>query len=238
MSNIFKSENIEIDFENFKQEIFNTNVFIATDETVKHHSFKKFHKLLYGFALIQFKASLNHKDLICKFVFLKEIQSDFLMFTTLVFQGFYNSSMIQYRRIIENFYNHIYYFNHKVEFIKLNNGKNDYTPLIELKDYLNSYPNIKGQKNISDFNNYIFSEYVELNRIVHTKGIEFMSLSKNLEDIKNEIDFDNIFSKTNEVLFRIIYILYKFHNDLEFTNVEKRIISDCIPKGYKINLND
>ncbi len=238
MSSIFKSENIGKDFESFSEEIFKTNQYVAKDETIKLPSFKKLHRLMYTFALIQFKTSENHKDLINKFVFLLEMQSDLLMFTTLIFQGFKNSALIQYRRIIENFYNHIYFFNHEIEFVKLNNGRNEYTPLIELKEYLNSYPNLKDEENVRDFNNHIFSDYTELNKVVHTKGVNFMSLSNNLREVKSKIKFDTTFTKINDVLYRIIYILYKFHNDLEYTNIEKRIVSDCIPKTYRGSLNN
>lgn len=236
MSNIFNSDNINTDLINFKKEIFNTNQIEASSLTTDLPSFKKYHKLLYTLALIQYKVSVKHNKNEHKFVFLKEIQSDLLMFIPLLFQGFKNSALIHYRKIIENFYNHIFYFDHKIEFEKLNNGKNEYTPILSLKEYLNSYPSIKNDKNIKAFNEHIFTEYTELNKVVHSKGIDFMSLSNNLKEIKKEIDFENTFENINELTYRVIYILFKFHTDFELTNTEKKTISSSIPKKYRSEL--
>ena len=191
---------------------------------------------MYTLALIQFKVSEVHKEEVHKFIFLKEIQSDLLMFISLLFQGFKNSALIHKRKIIENFYNHVFYFDHKIEFEKLNNGKNEYTPILSLKEYLNTYPRIKKDKNIKEFNEHIFNEYSELNKVVHSKGIDFMSLCNNLKEIKKEIDFKTAFENISELTYRMIYILFRFHHDFDLTNTEKNIISNSVNKKYRKEL--
>lgn len=237
MSSIFQSDKLEKDFELFKDEIFKLNTVSADDSIKSLPEFKRYHSLIYAIALIQIKVKKPGMDL-CKFVFLAEIQSDLLLLITHLVFGFKNTSMLTYRRVIENFYNHIYYFNHEIEFAHLNNGRNEYSPIIDLKNYLTSYPYFpKTDRFIKEFNDYIFNEYTELNKYVHSKGVDFMGLSKSLTELKQIIDYEKTLQQMNEVIYRILYILYKFHVDIKMKHVELKLITDCIPRDKRANLN-
>lgn len=239
MSSIFQSEKKQADFEKFKEEIINIYSNSQPDKSICDlPEFKKLHSLIYSIALIQIKVS-NNETLICKYVFLKEIQSDLLLLLTHSLFGFYNTSMIIYRRVIENFYNHIFYYNHEIEFIHLNNGRNEYTPIIELKNYLTTYPVFtSSDKLIKEYNDYIFTEYTELNKFVHTKGINFMGLAKSLKELKKNINHKEMFNQINETAYRMIYILYKFHTTIKLKNVELKLITDCIPRDKRTSLTE
>ncbi len=239
MSNIFKSENLDIDFDNFQLALLKTNEFkFEIDEKIKP-LLKKYHRFTYALALIHNKLEDNCQDE-NKFLFVNEILSDLLANTSLCFLGFYNSSQIIFRRLLENFYNHVYYFEHPVEFELLNLGRNDYTPIIELKTYYENHPIIKGlvDKNIKIFNDQIFQHYQELCRTVHTKGESFMGLAKNLEEIKLDFDLHSNIDQSNKSIQSIIYLLFKFHRDLTFSNVERDLIAKSFPKNLRRNLLD
>ena len=239
MSSIFQSEKRAEDFISFKEEILNLNTKqIPEDGVCELPEFKKYHSLLYAVALIQIKVSKDVKKP-CKFVFLREIQSDLLLLLTHSFFGYYNTSMIIYRRVIENLYNHVYYFNHEIEFIHLNSGKNEYTPIIELKNYLNIHPNFSNSdKLIKEFNDFVFAEYTELNKFVHAKGINFMGLAKSLKELRQKVNHKESLTRLNETIYRIIYILYKFHIDVKMKPVELKLITDCIPRDKRTALSE
>ncbi len=239
MSSIFQSEKRQIDFEKFKEEVTSLYTISTPDKSICDlPEFKKLHSLIYSVALIQIKVSKD-ETLIYKSVFLREIQSDLLLLLTHSIFGFYNTTMIIYRRVIENFYNHVFYYNHEIEFIHLNNGRNEYTPIIELKNYLTTYPFLSGSdKLIKDYNDYIFSEYTELNKFVHAKGINFMGLAKSLKELKKEINHKETFNQINETVYRMIYILYKFHSTIKLKPVELKLVTDCIPKDKRTSLTE
>lgn len=237
MSNIFKSDNLERDLALF---------FVELDKPVdSQHSVnsknkpivKKYHRQAYVLALYIGKIQAKHFD-DNKFMFLAELLSDVLSNCKLSILGFKQSSLILSRRMIENFYNHIYYYEHPVEYELLNLGRNDYTPLIDLKSYYEAHPVIRplGDKNIKDLNSHIFNHYQDLCRVVHTKGEDFMGLAKNLEEIRPSFDLSEHLSQINSTMQAVLYLLFKFHRDLTYTHVEKDLISKTFPTNLRASL--
>jgi len=234
MANIFLSENLDKDYVAFEKAIFKTNkIKYKLESKVKPH-LKKYHRLTYIVALFETKLEEKWKE-DNRFLFLNEILSDLLSNSSLCFIGFYHPSQIIVRRLIENFYHHIFYFEHIVEYTLLNLGNNDYIPIVDLKRYLEAHPTIKKTEdlNIKNFNDDLFSHYQELCRTVHTKGTNFMGLAKNLEEIKPDFDLSEHLEKINKSVGYIIYLLFKFHRDLIFTQTERDIIAKAFVKNIR-----
>lgn len=234
MSNIFKSENLDKDFTKFQETIIESKELSHSISAQNKPFLKKYHRLTYIIALFENKLENKWKE-DNKFLFLNELLSDLLANCSLSFIGFYYPSLIITRRLIENFYNHIFYFDHPVEFELLNQGRNEYTPILELKNYYEVHPLIKAleDKNVKIFNDQLYHHYQELCRIVHTKGEPFMGLAKNLEDIKPNFDLSKHLNIANISILSIIYLLFKFHRDLNFTNIETNLISNSFPKTLR-----
>jgi len=237
VANIFKSEILEKDLGDF--------IYSLNQQTISNHSIdssskpliKKFHRNAYIIALLLNKLEKRHIDE-HRFLFLSEVLSDLLSNIKLSIIGFKQSSLIITRRILENFYNHIYYFEHPVEYKLLNLGRNEYTPILELKSYLEAHPLFKtiSDRNIKIFNDQVFQHYQELCRIVHTKGRNFMGLAKNLEDIRPGYILNDHIESINNTILVMVYLLFKFHRDLEFSNIEKSLISKTFPISLRGHL--
>lgn len=238
MSNIFKSENLDKDFIAFQEALNKTNIQLHTISNENRVSLKRYHRLTYIIALFENKLETKWKGHENKFLFLNELLSDLLANCSLSLIGFQHSSLIITRRLLENFYNHIFYFEHPVEFELLNLGRNDYTPIVELKNYFESHPVVKPllDKNIKIFNDQVFYHYQELCRTVHTKGEDFMGLAKNIDEIKPAFNFIDHLTLVNKSTQSIIYLLYKFHRDLKFTNIETDLISKTFTKSLRSSL--
>lgn len=234
MSNIFKSENLDKDFQGFQEALFKTNTLKFQLDDKNKPYLKKYHRLTYIIALFLNKLENTHKDEGNRYLFLNEILSDLLVNSSVSIIGFFYSSQFIVRRLIENFYNHIYFFDHPIELVQLNLGKNEYTPIIELKAYTENYPSIKELKDnqIKKYNDDLFLHYQELCRSVHTKGNDFMGLARTLEEIKPEFDLTLHIEQINKSVLGITYILYKFHKEISFTNIEK----DLIVKSFSRDL--
>ncbi|MEM6318232.1 MAG: hypothetical protein AAF960_11225 [Bacteroidota bacterium] len=239
MANIFNSENLKNDYTDFKAEIFKTNRFVVSRDFADTTNFKKFHHLIYAIALIHTKCQQNWPKSPNRHAYIGEIRSDALAFSCIVLQGYKQSGMILLRRIIENFYNQVYFFEHPVEFELLNLGKNEYTPLNGLKNYLQSHPVfIERSSFVKDYNESIYKNYQFLCKTVHTKGISFMGLAKNLKELKRNSEVERNFKIASIILEAIIFILYKFHCDLSYSNSEKMLISKLIPKEKRSALHN
>ncbi len=238
MSNIFQSENLDNDYTAFEIALFKTNELkFQLSEELKP-ILKKYHRYTYVVALYLSKLSEKWGADEHRFLYVNEILSDLLCNSSISIIGFYHSSQIIIRRFVENFYNHIYYFEHPVEYALLNMGRNEYTPMLDLKNYFEAHPIIVAHKdaNVKLFNSTLFAHYQELCKTVHTKGNEFMGLAKNLEEIKPDVEISKHFEHVNKSAQNIIYLLYKFHTDLEFTNHERDIISKSFAKNIRSQL--
>lgn len=239
MTSIFASEKIQNDYQFFEEELRkDISVAVPFDDPLIC-LLKKYHKLTYALALfpLKLKDVTSDKN---KYLFLFEIQSDLLNALSLLILGFNYPAKMLFRRVIENFYNHVYYLDHPVEFTQLNLGKNEYNPMIEMKNYFITHPRLLNceDENIKLFSDKVFNKYVELNKIVHTKGVLFMGLSKNLQEIRFASDYLEFIESCNDTLISIVYLLYKFHSELVFSSVETRLIVDCIPKDKRLKLTE
>jgi len=236
MSNVFESQSLNNDFVEFSKELFKTNSFKYSADGPVGPVLKSYHRLVYVLALIELKLELTWTE-DHQFIFANEILSDLLSNSVQIFQGFQNVSQILLRRIIENFYHHIFFFEHPVEYELLNLG-NDYIPVADLRDYYNSHPVIRALKDPKtfEFNAAIYSHYQELCRVVHSKGETFMGLARTLDQIKQDFDVSQYLAQSNQSLRSVIYLLVRFHRELTFTAVEKNLISLSFPKPLRATL--
>lgn len=202
-------------------------------------NFRKHHKSVYSIALISAKLTGGVADE-NKFVFLAEIISDLLTVTKLSFLGFETPGLIVLRRAIENFYNHIYYFDHIVEYTHLNLGKNEYTPIDKLKLYFDSHPRFidNHDPNLKEYNQLLFNEYQHLCKVVHSKGKDAMNLAKCLGDLTSEFDINGLLKTVINIELFIVYLLYKFHKELKFTATEKALLTSIVPANKRSHFHE
>lgn len=233
------SEFLNQDYLKFSKEIAKSSKSLFKVQGILETNFKKHHKSIYSIALILTKLKKDNKEE-NKIVFLSEILSDLLTIAKLSFLGFENPSQIILRRIIENFYNHIFYTDHPIEYEHLNIGKNEYTPIDKLKTYFDTHPVFIGSEdpNLKEFNQSLFNEYQILCKVVHTKGRDAMNLSKCLKDLTETFDINDLLKQVINVELSIVYLTYKFHSELKFTATEKGIITSVIPTKKRQHLNE
>lgn len=238
MANIFDSSLLQSDYDEFKKNLKTSNILKYDVLDSKYNSdLKKTHRCIYSLLIIHSKVSELHKKE-NKHIFLNEIISDSLVAINLFFIGFNHASQIIFRRIIENYYHHLYFFNHEVEFVLQENGKNDYVPILEFKKYIENHPTLTGDTNIKTFNDDIFNRYQELCKFVHTKGSSYMTLATNLEDLKSDFDLKLEIEIFKKIIQKILYITYKFHRDIKLTNEEKNIVFLSIDKDFRGKLSE
>ena len=233
------SEYLNQDYIKFSKEIGKSSKSLLKVQGNVEPNFKKHHKSIYAIALIlaKLKKEENEEN---KLVFLAEILSDLLTVTKLSFLGFESPALIVLRRSLENFYNHIYYTDHSVEYQHLNLGKNEYTPIEKLKLYFDTHPIFSGSEdpNLKEFNQSLFNEYQQLCKVVHSKGKDAMNLSKCLKDLTDEFDINEFLKQIINIELFLIYLTYKFHKTLKFTATEKAIITSLIPTNKRGHLNE
>jgi len=237
MANIFTSQNLRHDYTNFESSIFeDTNKILFNKGDIELSKLKKLHNSIYSIALIAKKEKLKAKQNHHKYIFLSEMLSDALTIPALLIQGFNSSAFILLRRITENYYHHIFYYDHPIEFEQLNDGLNEYYPILKYKEYSLKHPNYNQTQDllIKTSSEKIFLKYQDLCKIVHSKGINYMTLANNITNIKNKsLDINAELQELNNIYQAITYLLIKFHSGINFTNIEKRTLSDSLPPASR-----
>jgi hypothetical protein len=233
------SEYLKQDYSRFSKEIKKSAKPLFKIDAAIEANFKKYHKSIYSIALILSKITKEHQEE-NKVVYFAEILSDFLTITKLSFLGFETPALIVLRRIIENFYNHVYYSDHPVEYEHLNNGKNEYTPIDKLRQYFDTHPKFLGNEdnNLKEFNSSLFREYQELCKVVHSKGKDSMNLAKSLKDLIEPFEINDLLILSTNIQLFIVYLSYKFHRNLKFTATEKGLITSIIPVSKRTHFNE
>lgn len=233
------SKNLADDYSRFRAEIPKSTSSPFKDLAKFESSLKKQHKSIYCIALILTKVESQHTDR-NKVDYLAEILSDCLTATKLSFLGFESSSLIVMRRAIENFYNHVFYFDHPIEYEHLNLGRNEYTPIDKLKLYFDTHPIFKDVEKhpIIDYNQMLFNEYQQLCKVVHAKGQDSMNLSKNLKDLKQDFDIKPVLELFTRIEVYIVYLLFRFHRSIKFTHAEISIITSVVPIEKRSSLTE
>ncbi len=230
---------LDDDYLKFKKEIGKSIGLLFKIESDVESVFKKHHKSTYVIALIltKLKKNVNEEN---KLIFLAEILSDILTITKLSFAGFETPSLIILRRLIENFYNHIYYFDHPIEYAHLNAGKNEYTPIEKLKLYFDTHPVFFDQNDatLKEYNQLLFNEYQQLCKVVHSKGRDSMNLANCLKDLRHEFEIKDFLKQVINIELYIIYLVYKFHKELAFTATEKNIVTGIVPTNKRNRLTE
>jgi len=233
------SQNLSQDYLKFSREILKSSKSAFEIDNALTPKFKKHHRSVYAIALLVTKLEKESTEE-HKLVYLAEILSDILTLTKLAFLGFEAPALILLRRTIENFYNHIYYTHHPIEFEQLNLGKNEYTPIDKLKLYVDAHPNfvVSRDNHLKEFNQNLFNVYQRLCKVVHSKGIDSLNLSKCLHDLTQEFEIGDFLNQLIEVEVCLVYITYKFHKSLQFTATEKSVITAVIPTNKRTQLHE
>lgn len=237
MPSIFRSRNLEQDFEGFLRAVFRgSNLILYPRKDIDEKIFKKFHSQLYCLGLLIKKQKRFSRTSKHRYVFLSELLSDSLTIPQLLIQGFSNAAFMLLRRVCENLFHHIYYYDHPIEFHALNKNLNEYVSMVKFKEYALLHPNflVVADPNIEKSIQSIFELYQELCNIVHTKGINYMTLANNVSDVKSKtIKINDEFEAMTGYFQSLNYLLFRFHATLIFTNIEKGIISSAQPKSMR-----
>lgn len=196
-------------------------------------AFKRAHKAVYGLCLWshEFVQSPIHQR-----VFLEELRSDILQSIQMALIGFKKPVALLLRSAIEDLLRHIYYYDHQIEFEKLEKKPSSYVKIDDLWQYAKKHPRLEKlfekSKSVDLLENY----YAVFSRFVHSTSTSHMNLTKSL----SEIGFDGEFfkeyvEKVSDLAANIHFILFAFYQKAldSFSPPWKSFLLDMIPKTHR-----
>jgi len=220
------------DFKEIKKYFEETHNISIPFKSKNINTIKKTHETVYSYLIFKSKLKANNKANI----FLSEMQSDYLQLMSLLLKGYDKLAMILLRDILENTLKFIYYFDHPIEFILLEDKNKNYISFEDLIRYVCEHPELKHHSEKLQLLSRIKTKYSELSKYIHSKDCNYMQLIKYLKQIKfNKIICDKFLVEFKQIhstiMTLLILFLYEKYSLLSIP--DRRFILNSISKADK-----
>ena len=151
--------------------------------------------------------------------FLQELNSELILLLVLGPLGIKKGISLALRSCIEDTCRHIYYKDHPIELISLQeNGDSDLTNS-DLIKYLQDHPLYKKRSNFNKLMSYVENSYHEESKILHSSSKNYFSSLKTLADISRDVSYlANKIDGISHLISCLLSLLIIFHKD-KFQNM-------------------
>lgn len=171
-------------------------------------AFKRAHKAVFGLCLWSHELSdfpLHQK------VFLDELRSDVLQSFPMALLGFRKPVALLLRSAIEDLLRHVYYFDHKIEFEKLEKTPGSYKPMHDLWQYAKKHPRLEKTFKESQAITLLQNDHAIFSKFVHSTSTHHMNLTKSMSEIGFDAkSFEEYGSKVSTLARNIHFVLLAF----------------------------
>lgn len=196
-------------------------------------AFKRAHKSVYSLCLWshEFSSAPIHQK-----VFLDELRSDILQSFPMALLGFKKPAALLLRSAIEDLLRHIYYFDHEIEFERLEKSPSSYERMNDLWQYAKKHPRLEKLFEKSKAIDLLENNYAVFSRFVHSTSICHMNLTKSLSEIGFDAEFFEDFGKKVLNLARNIhFVLFSFYRKslVSFNPAWESFLLDILLKRHK-----
>jgi len=196
-------------------------------------AFKRAHKAVYGLCIWpdEFAHSPIHQR-----VFLEELRSDILQSIHMALIGFKKPVALLLRSAIEDLLRHVYYYDHPIEFERLERTPSCYEKINDLWQYVKKHPRLEKLLDESNSIELLEDDYAVFSRFVHSSSTSHMNLTKSLSKIEFDQEFFKEFANKVSVLAgNIHFILFAFYRKAldSFNPPWKSFLLDMIPKSHR-----
>lgn len=227
---------IEEDYSNFIKYLINNNICPEENKQLIEKNIKNIHFYIYSICMW---SNAYDNEIIHKHIYLTQMRSDAIQSLYLSLIGFQKPVKLLLRNLIEDLLNHIYYYDHKIEYERLNYDKKFYNNISDLWEYLKNHPDLKNIINKNESMSNIKQKYSELSKYVHSQNTEHMHNINTIDELKFNINFFNEYMKEIiqiiDCINYFLFIFYKINNNLK-TELTSHM-SKLIPKEYKKSMN-
>jgi hypothetical protein len=143
-------------------------------------AFKKAHKAVYGLCIWshEFSESPIHQR-----VFLAELRSDALQSIYMALNGFKKPAALLLRSVIEDLLRHLYYYDHQIEFEKLEKTPSSFAKSNVLWQYAKEHPRLENLFEKSRSIDLLENYHAVFSKFVHSTTTTHMNLTKSLDEI-------------------------------------------------------
>jgi len=215
MNNIIRIENT---FKKFMKEDYD-NLFSFLNENniypkEHHEQIKKdlfeVHRYIYSLCLWsnEFETSPINQN-----IYLIQIRSDAIQSLYLSLIGFKKPVKLLLRGIIEDLLEHLYYYDHKIEYERVETETKYYQDIRDLWEYLKNHPRIKHIVNETEIYGVLRQYYSELSKYVHSSTSKHMDYINTIDNVKFDVDFFKEYKKDIiNISCCVNYLLYVFYN--------------------------
>jgi len=165
-------------------------------------------------------------------VFVEEIASDALQILPQVLMGYGKTAKLLIRGIIENTLRHLYFYNHPVEFERMNREQKWYVTIEDLFDYAKIHPAFLRTESKFDAINRLASLHSDLSAGIHGRQVRDLEMRLALKKIAySQTEATEQTQLVERCTQSANFVLAVFHQDrlAHFQPEDRRIILQTIP---------
>jgi len=169
-------------------------------------------------------------------IFLEELRSDVLQSFYMALTGFKKPVALLLRCAIEDALRHIFFYDHQVEFERMERTPSYYVNINELWSYIKKHPRLEELMDSTDSLNFLENYYAIFSRFVHSTTTAHMNLTKTLDQIQFDKEFFEQYSKQIINLAQNLhFILFYFYRKTlgHFDPPWKSFVLSMIPTNYR-----
>jgi len=169
--------------------------------------------------------------------YLHQLMSDTIQLTPSIVLGNRRSLHLYERACIEDFLRYIYFFDHKIEHILLQDNPTKFKSFDFLVNWVKTYPTMSSHENLVLENcNILSSSHSELSRTIHGTIVSHLELSDSLKSLHAPIKNAQKELNSMKSIFKSIFFLlclFHLHEFNEFLLDERKILCQFFGKKEK-----
>jgi hypothetical protein len=237
MTNLMRSDNtfnkyLEQDKEELLAYLKEINLYSDEKQNEIKEDLIEVHKNIYSLCLwiTEFDGCpINQK------IYLEQIRSDAIQSLYLSLLGFKKPVKLLLRGMIEDILNHVYYYDHKIEYERLETEASYYQDLGILWDYIKKHPRMKIILDQTEVYSMLKQYYSELSKFVHSSTTKHMDKINTIDDVNYDVEFYKEYKKEiNNIACCINFILFVFYKvNVEYKSELYTHILRFMPENHK-----
>lgn len=170
-------------------------------------------------------------------IYLYQLRSDTIRLIPSLVMGCQRSLHLFERACIEDFLRYVYFYDHKIEHILVQDYPKKYQNFTFLLDWLKGYPSLAGyEETVSTNCGNLTARYSEVSRTIHATTLGDQNLSDNLKALQKPLEHPIRELRLMKSIFKsIFYLLSLFHLDLfnSFSLDERALICQHLKENEK-----
>lgn len=223
-------------FDDVKKQMFEQYNYNPSSKQIK--VFESLHKRIFCLCSLIYELSKIDKE---RMQFLSELHSDLILLLIVGPLGIKKAISLAIRSSIEDTLRHVYYKDHPIELLLLNESDDNRISDKEFFKYVEIHPLYRERNNFNKLLDYVLTMYHTHSKQLHSASLSYFSSLKVISDVSGDSDtLEELIKDIVSLSSCLLTIIIIFHNK-EFMKLsfdKRKLLLTCIMNEHKQIIHD